>query len=127
MALHPVNGYNQSRYIKKERIVISMAIFMLMTPAEIQQELGRRVQALRLAENITQDEFGARVGLSRSTIRKLETKGQVTLEAFVRVLSALGRTEDLAGILLPQIPSTIAELEKQSETRKRAGSKGKKR
>lgn len=104
-----------------------MAIFMLMTPAEIQQELGRRVQALRLAENITQDEFGARVGLSRSTIRKLETKGQVTLEAFVRVLSALGRTEDLAGILLPQTPSTIAELEKQSETRKRAGSKGKKR
>lgn len=27
---------------------------MLMTPAEIQQELGRRVQALRLAQNITQ-------------------------------------------------------------------------
>lgn len=102
-----------------------MAIFILMTPAEIQRELGQRIQALRLTENITQEEFGARVGLSRSTIRKLETTGQVTLDAFVRVLSALGRTEDLAGILLPQAALSIADLEKQTKTRQRAGSQDK--
>ena len=103
-----------------------MTLFILMTTGEIQKELGQRIQALRLAKNITQEELGARVGLSRSTIRKLETTGQVTLEAFVSVLGALGRTEDLESILMPPIPVSIAELEKQSITRQRAGSKGKK-
>ncbi len=102
-----------------------MALFILMTAEEIQAELGQRIQALRLAQNIKQEELGARVGLSRSTIRKLETSGQVTLEAFVRVLGALGRIEDLESILMPQAPVSIADLEKQGMTRKRAGSKGK--
>jgi transcriptional regulator with XRE-family HTH domain len=104
-----------------------MALFMLMTTEEIQAELGQRIQALRLAHNITQEELGARVGLSRSTIRKLETTGHVTLEAFVRVLGALGRTEDLESILMPHAPVSIAALEKQSMTRQRAGAKEKRK
>jgi transcriptional regulator with XRE-family HTH domain len=102
-----------------------MALFVLMTIEEIQAELGQRIQVLRLARNITQEELGARVGLSRSTIRKLETSGQVTLEAFVRVLGALGRSEELESVLLPRAPVSIAALKKQSTARQRAGSKGK--
>lgn len=103
-----------------------MTSFILLTPDEVRTELGQRIQTLRLAQNLTQTEVGARAGLSRSTIRKLETTGEVALDVLVRVATILGRVEDLESVFLPKAALSIAELERQSVVRQRARPRAKK-
>lgn len=55
-----------------------------------QESVGQRIRALRLANNFTQEEFAAKLGVSRSAIAQWETDraGQVreNLERIAKVL-----------------------------------------
>ena len=55
-----------------------------------QESVGQRIRALRLANNLTQDEFAQQLGVSRSAIAQWETDraGQVreNLERIAKVL-----------------------------------------
>lgn len=55
-----------------------------------QESVGQRIRALRLANNLTQEEFAAKLGVSRSAIAQWETDraGQVreNLERIAKVL-----------------------------------------
>lgn len=96
-----------------------MLPFELATADEIARELGQRLRAHRLAQNLQQSELAARAGVSERAVRNLERTGKATLDSLLRVVMALG----LAGSLSPLFeykPTSIREMEQASTTRERA-------
>lgn len=97
-----------------------MLTFELATHREICGELCERLRQQRLIQNLSQDEVAARAGLSRGTVKNLESKQQVSLESMVRVVMVLGLADSLAELFVPRAPKSIREMEAMSVTRKRA-------
>ena len=84
--------------------------FKLATPHEICLEFGARLKSQRLIKNIKQKELAARAGVSVGTIKNIESKGQSSVETWVRISVAL----DLIGELQPLFTlktRSIAEME----------------
>lgn len=97
-----------------------MATFGLLTPSEIAQELGKRLQSHRLQQNKTQAQLARHIGVSTPTISNLENGKNTTLDTFIHVILALGLSKELETLFGPP-PLTIAQLEKlQQPTRQRA-------
>ncbi len=95
----------------------------LSSSDEVCATLGTRVRQLRLSQNLTQAELGARAGVSFGAVRKLESSGQTTLATFVKCVQALGAAGDLEPVLT-QPARSIAQLENQFQaTRRRRASK----
>lgn len=96
----------------------------LLPPDQICQTLGGRVQARRLAANFTQAELAARAGCSLSSVRRLEARGQATLELLVRVAQALQALDGLESFLaMPHTTIAQMELASQVQGRRRARAK----
>jgi transcriptional regulator with XRE-family HTH domain len=93
--------------------------FELSTPSEIGSELGQRLRAQRLQQNLQQAELAARAGVSEGTVRNLETKGQGTLESLLRIVIALGLVGEMADLFIAR-PTSIKALREQSAVRTRA-------
>lgn len=93
--------------------------FGLASTAEIAEELGRRLRAHRLAQNLSQVELAARAGISRRTLIDFEHSGRGSLEVFLRVAAALGLIESMSS-LFELKPKSIKDMEKASQKRKRA-------
>lgn len=97
-----------------------MLDFSFATADEISQELARRLKAARLAQGIQQPELALRAGVSAGTVKALENKGQSTLASLIRVVQALGLTQDLQQAFVLQVRS-IADMEQaQQASRQRA-------
>jgi len=103
-----------------------MIDFKLSTSAEICAELGKRLRAQRLAQNLTHAELAERSGLHRHTVENVETKTHTaSLESVVKVATRLGITSDLENLFVLQIQS-IAQMEQAEQaTRQRARHKRK--
>jgi len=86
------------------------ALSLLITPADAEQELGRRIRAERKRRGWTQAELAERSALSVATIGRLETSGQGQLASLLRVLAAFQRLKDLDDVLAPNAPKTLDEL-----------------
>jgi transcriptional regulator with XRE-family HTH domain len=63
-------------------------------------ELGERLARLRLSRNITQGELAGNAGIHTRTLKRLEAGEGVSLDTFIRVLTAL-RIEDNLDLLVP--------------------------
>lgn len=85
--------------------------FIFATAEEVGLTLGQRVKALRLAQGLQQAELAARAGLSRGTVMALENQGQCSLQALIHIVQVLGRVDELAALLQPQVRS-IADMER---------------
>jgi transcriptional regulator with XRE-family HTH domain len=81
------------------------------------QRLCSRVRALRLDREWTQSTLAERAGVSLPTVQRYEHAGRVTLEVFVRLCHALGRLDEVGGILQPARASSLEELEATEESR----------
>ncbi len=68
------------------------------------------MRLLRLARNLSQLELAGMCGASLSSIRRLEAKGQATLQLLVRAATALNATDGLDTLLLLPTQS-IAQAE----------------
>jgi DNA-binding XRE family transcriptional regulator len=84
--------------------------FRLATYSEICHEIGRRLKQQRLAKNLKQQDLAHRAGISVGTVKNLESKGQCSLENLVRVVFALGLTQELAPLFTYKA-MTIAQME----------------
>jgi transcriptional regulator with XRE-family HTH domain len=93
--------------------------FELFTSQEIVAELGQRLRAQRLLQNLQQDELASRAGISERALRNLERSGRATLDNFVRVVVALGLAEELSRIFELKLKS-IKAMEAASVKRQRA-------
>ena len=90
------------------------------TVDEIAVELGKRVAALRLALNWSQQELALRSGVSKRSIERLEQgSGNPNLKVFIAVCSALRRTSEFES-LLPEKELTPQQIFAHQKLRKRA-------
>lgn len=84
-----------------------LAFLRNCSPSEACQYLATKIRQARRAEKVSQAEFANRAGLALRTYKRFETHGKATLETFVRVLGAAGRTQYMFMIFPPSKPVTI--------------------
>jgi transcriptional regulator with XRE-family HTH domain len=99
-----------------------MLPFDLATADEIARELGQRLRAHRLAQNLQQSELAARAGISERALRNFERTGHGPMDTFVRAAMSLGLAASLSS-LFELKPKTIKAMEQASVTRQRASRK----
>lgn len=93
--------------------------FNLATADEIACEIGGRLRAHRLSQNLQQSEVAGRAGVSLRTIVELEHSGRVSFDVLLRVAMALGVIESMSGVFELK-PKSIKDMEKASQKRQRA-------
>lgn len=86
------------------------------------KEMEERIRDIRIAQNLTQEEMAADIGVSLSTINRIESGTGSTLENFLRILRYLNLTQNLE-ILIPAQQQSAKEIYRNVSKRKRAGKK----
>jgi len=90
----------------------------------ILEELGRRLVAARLRQNLTQAEVAGKTGVSLRTLQRLESGyGGTHLDAFVKVCHLLGLSKRFEIIFPENEVSPVELLKRQGKIRKRASKK----
>lgn len=98
--------------------------FESMTDEAVAQELGRRIEQLRLERNMTQQQVADAVGLSRVTYAKLEA-GEAKLVNLVAVLRVFDQLALLDNAIPESVFSPLEQLKLQGKRRQRAtGTRG---
>lgn len=100
--------------------------FYSLSDKGIEQELGRRVRALRLRRNITQKELAAATTLSLNTIKSLES-GSGKLSTVIAVLRELGALDALDSFIPEPSISPLQLARMQGRQRERASGRRRKR
>lgn len=97
-----------------------MLDFSFSTSDEITAALGLRLKAVRLSQSLTQAELAERAGVSVGTVKSIERTGQSSVTSLVRVVQALGLSDQLQSLFVLKVQS-IAEMEQaQLAQRQRA-------
>lgn len=85
------------------------------TPHEALLAVARFVKTVRLNQEMTLEELSTRVGISRSSLIRLEKHGAGSTEALVKVFAALGVLDAFVSALEPpEKQLSIDELKKMS-------------
>jgi len=97
-----------------------MRISGLHTDETILEEIGRRLAALRIAQNLTQAQLAEKAGVSKRTVERLEAgESAAQLTAFLRVCRAL-EVMDLLNSALPEAgPEPMDLLRRKGRPRQR--------
>jgi len=85
---------------------------VLITPADAAELLAKRLRAERRRQRWTQAELARRSGLSVATIARFERGGEGQVASLLAVFTALGRLDDLDGLLRPPRPGSLDDLRK---------------
>ena len=95
-------------------------VFEFSSAEEVCTELGQRIRAQRLLQEITQLDLACRAGVSHGTVRNMEATGQASMASFIRIVQSLGLLGELELLFVARI-KTIADMEKaQATPRQRA-------
>lgn len=92
------------------------------TIAEQEAQLGERLKALRLNQNLDQMTLAERAGISVGTLKNLENGSGSTLKTLVAVVRVLGREEWLSTIA-PIATINPLNMPRASQQRQRASRK----
>lgn len=92
------------------------------TIAELEAQLGERLKALRLNQNLDQITLAERAGISVGALKNLENGSGSTLKTLVAVLRILGREEWLSTIA-PIATINPLNMPRASQQRQRASRK----
>ncbi len=93
------------------------------TDATLIEELGRRIAATRVDRGLTQAALAFEAGISKRTLERLESGDSIQLAGFLRVLRALGLTQNLNALLPVAAESPMRLLEVAAKPRRRARGK----
>jgi len=100
--------------------MVRMLDFAFFTSDQITAELGLRLKAVRLSQSLSQADLAERAGVSVGTVKAIEKTGQSSLASLVRVVQALGLSDQLQALFVLKVQS-IAEMEQaQRAKRQRA-------
>ena len=97
--------------------------YTLATPAQIEAELGSKLEKLRLAQNINQTQLAREAGVSRRTITRLENGEGISLDTLIRVMTALGVVERLDLLVPAPDVRPVERVKYKGRERKRARAK----
>jgi len=92
-----------------------------MNAEQIENEICKRLESVRLSQNISQQDLADNAGVSRRTISRMENGQGVSFNTFIRVMPALKLTNQLDS-LVPSIDIRPIERVKQKQIRKHASS-----
>lgn len=95
---------------------------VVSTTAQLAVELGEQLRALRLRQNIDQQQLAARAGVALNAVKNLESGKGATVGSLLKVLRALGR-EDWLRTLSPQVSVSPLQALTRKPTRQRASRK----
>jgi len=94
--------------------------FETASSEQIERALCERVERIRLSRNVTQKQLAAQAGVSLRTIGRLEKGEGVSLDTFIRVLTALGVQGNLAALLPDPRVRPIERIRAGGRERRRA-------
>ena len=83
---------------------------ILETPYEMAIGVAERYRKIRKAKKITLKEVTERSGVPYSTIRRFESKGEISFLSFVKIVSAIGEDSEISGLFSEYIPTSIEEV-----------------
>lgn len=90
-----------------------------MPPADVAEDLAKRLRARRLARNLTQEGLARRSGVALGTLKRFERSGAISLVSFVRLAVALGQEAGLERLLADEEFETLDQVLSAPTTRKR--------
>ena len=83
----------------------------LQTPEEMSQILAKRLKQLRLLKRWKRETLARRSGVSPASLKRFEQTGKISLDSFLKLAFALGRLDELDGVLKPPVAQSIKALE----------------
>lgn len=93
-----------------------------MTPKQLAGALGAQLRALRLRQNIDQQQLAAQAGVALNAVKNLESGKGGTTRSLLKILRALGR-EDWLDALAPQVSVSPLQALARRPARQRASRK----
>ena len=87
--------------------------------------LFQRIEQLRLSRNISQAALAKEAGVSRSTITRLASGENISVDSFVRVMQALGLADHLEALLPNPNVRPVERIRLEGAERRRASPKRK--
>ena len=95
----------------------------LIAPSDVMQRTAQRAKALRLEQNITQQELADKVGIAVGTVKRFEMTGEIQFNHLLRIALVLGKLEDFSNIFaVNDVPASLYNL-KVEKVRQRARKK----
>lgn len=99
--------------------IINIMNMESMTNRSISAEIGRRIEQIRLEQNLTQQQVADEIGLSRVSYRSLVSNGG-KFENIIATLRVLGRLDLIEHFIPDTTFSPMEQLKLQGKKRKRA-------
>ena len=90
----------------------------LISPLDIRVSIADRFKRIRLDQNVSQEQLAERSGVSLGSLRRFESKGEISLKSLVRLAISLNHAQDFD--LLFQIEEEIDLFKPESKPRQRA-------
>ena len=80
------------------------------TPNEIAKDLAERIKANRKKLKISQEVLAQKSGVSLGSIKRFETKYEISLQSFIKIAIALDMDNDLNNLFKTKTYSSIEEV-----------------
>lgn len=85
-------------------------------PRDVRMEIANKHKQLRKQKALSQNELAERSGVSLGSLKRFETKGQVSLESLLKLVFVLGRLSDFETVLKPA--DDLRQIEKLFDSKK---------
>ncbi len=96
--------------------------YELKTTGEIASTLAKRLKELRLQKRWKRSTLAKKSGVTESSLRRFEQTARISLENFLKLMSALGRLDEMDELLHPPAVQSIDDLDKQKQKLPKRGS-----
>jgi transcriptional regulator with XRE-family HTH domain len=96
--------------------------FSTATSDQIEKALCERLEQIRLARNVTQENLAQQAGVAVRTIRNLEKGAGVSFDTAIRVMTALGVQQALESLLPDPTIRPVERVQARASERRRASS-----
>lgn len=87
-------------------------------PRDVRIEIAHKHKKLRKQKGLSQIDLAERSGVSLGSLKRFETKGQVSLESLLKLVFVLGRLSDFESILKPD--QNLTHIEKLFDSKKKS-------
>ena len=99
--------------------------FSALPSNTITEQLGKKLEQIRLSQNISQADLAEAAGVSRSTMTRIADGKGISLDSFIRVMQALGLANHLAALLPDPSVRPVERAKQAGKQRRRASRKSK--
>jgi HTH-type transcriptional regulator/antitoxin HipB len=96
--------------------------YFLKTPGEVADSLAARLKELRLMKKWKRATLATRSGVTEASLKRFEQSGKISLDHFLKLISALGRLDEAGELLNPPAAQPIKDLESMQKILQKRGS-----